>query len=332
MSGIAEKLTFLVELQKILGGCIPFERWMREALYHEKFGYYTANIGAVGRRGDFTTWPALNDDLGHAIGRWILKNRPPGRLSLIEIGAGSGELAAAVIKTLGWWNRPRYHIVEISPRLRQAQQERLGSRAVWHFSVSEALVATRGTAILLSNELVDAFPCSVFRKDPDRWRELALRIEGTRVVEEWINPPLPASTAFSHPWPDGQRVEVHESFHAWLHQWLPGWNSGSVLTIDYGDACPALYLRRPRGTLRAYAHHQRLEGQDVYGSFGRRDLTADVNFSDLQCDPTLSTTTFATLAEFLANNKSSTARDRTRQILRSPGGAGEAFKVLIQKR
>jgi len=37
-----------------------------------------------------------------------------------------------------------------------------------------------------------------------------------------------------------------------------------MLTIDYGDTCPALYLRRPRGTLRAYAHHQRLEGYDVY--------------------------------------------------------------------
>jgi SAM-dependent MidA family methyltransferase len=332
VSGTAEKLRFLLELQKSLGGSIPFDRWMREALYHETFGYYTASIREFGRRGDFTTWPALNQGLGHAIGRWILKNRPPGRLNLIEIGAGSGELALSVMKMIGWWNRPRYHIVEISPRLRQAQQKRLGSKAKWHASVPDALAATRGAAIILSNELVDAFPCRVFRKELEGWRELALRIEGPHVAEEWITRPLPASTALSHPWPHGQRVEVHESFHLWLRDWLPAWTSGQMLTIDYGDTCPALYLRRPRGTLRAYAHHQRLEGPDVYKGFGLRDITADVNFSDLKFETTLATTTLATLAEFISSNEPFVAKDYTEQILHSPGGAGEAFKVLIQSR
>jgi len=332
VSGTAEKLQFLLELQKSLGGCIPFDRWMQEALYHGKFGYYTANIREFGRRGDFTTWPALNESLGRAIGRWALENRPSGRWDLIEIGAGSGELAASVMKTIGWWGRPRYHIVEISSRLRQTQQKRLGSRAIWHASVPEALATTRGATVIFSNELVDAFRCRVFKKDPAGWRELALRIEGARVVEEWVTRPLPDSTAFSHPWPDGQRVEVQESFHVWLHGWLPAWESGSMLTIDYGDTCPALYLRRPRGTLRAYAHHQRLEGHDVYGGFGLRDLTADVNFSDLQRETTLSTTKFATLAEFISSYEPSAAKDCTEQILHSPGGAGEAFKVLIQRR
>ena len=107
---------------------------------------------------------------------------------------------------------------------------------------------------------------------------------------------LPTSTVFPQPWPVGQRVEVHESFRVWLRAWLPGWNSGVMLTIDYGDTCPALYRRRPRGTLRAYAHHQRLEGREIYGAFGLRDLTADVNFSDLQQEPALFTTAFGTLA------------------------------------
>lgn len=328
----AEKLQFLLDLQENLGGCVPFDRWMQEALYNESFGYYTANIREFGRHGDFTTWPALNDGLGRAIGRWILKNKPAGRLNVIEIGAGSGELAALVMRTIGWWHRPRYHIVEISPRLRQAQQKLLGSRAAWHTSVSDALETARGTAMIFSNELVDAFPCRVFRKDSTGWRELAIRIEGTRAAEQWIVRPLPDSTAFLHPWPDGQRIEVHESFRVWLRGWLPAWESGSMLTIDYGDTCPALYQRRPSGTLRAYAHHQRLEGYEVYGGFGLRDLTADVNFSDLQCNSALSTNTSATLAEFIVPNDPSTPRDGTAQRLHAPGGAGEAFKVLIQRR
>jgi SAM-dependent MidA family methyltransferase len=332
VNAAAEKLQFLLDLQKSLGGCVPFDRWMHEALYHATYGYYTANIREFGRRGDFTTWPTLNESLGRAIGRWILKNKPSGRLNIIEIGAGSGELAASVIKEIGWWNRPRYHIVEVSPRLRQAQQERLGSRALWHLSVSEALAACHGAALIVSNELVDAFPCRVFRKDPEGWSELALRIEEGRAVEEWISRPLPISSVFMHAWPVGQRIEVHESFQDWRRGWLPAWESGSMLTIDYGDECPALYMRRPRGTLRAYAHHQRLEGREAYAAFGLRDLTADVNFSDLQREATVSTTAFGTLAEFLANKDPSCLQDSTAQILRAPDGAGEAFKALVQTR
>jgi SAM-dependent MidA family methyltransferase len=327
----AARLQFLLDLQKSLGGCIPFDRWMHEALYHPTFGYYTVNIREFGRRGDFTTWPMLNDSIGRAIGRWILRNKLPGRLKVIEIGAGSGELAASVIKAIGWWNRPRYHIVEISPRLRQAQQERLGSSAQWHTTISEALTASRGSALIISNELVDAFACRVFKKDPEGWSELALRVEERRVVEEWISRPLPDSSAFALSWPIGQRIEVRESFQNWLGEWLPAWESGRMLTIDYGDECPALYLRRPMGTLRAYAHHQRLEGRDVYAGFGLRDLTADVNFSDLRREPALSVTSFGTLSAFLAENDRSRSKDCL-QSLHALGSAGEAFKVLAQRR
>jgi SAM-dependent MidA family methyltransferase len=332
VSDTEAKLNFLLELQRSLHGRIPFDRWMREALYHTDFGYYTANIREFGRRGDFTTWPALNEGLGRAIAQWALRNRTRGRWSLIEIGGGTGELAQLVIKAIGWWSRPRYHIVEVSPRLIQAQRKRLGSAAIWHSSVSEALAATDGTALIVSNELVDAFPCRVFRKEPAGWRELALRLEGGCIAEEWLTGPLPESIIFSFSWPIGQRVEVRESYQMWLRDWLPAWRTGSMLTIDYGDTCPALYFRRPGGTLRAYAHHQRLEGENIYAGFGTRDLTADVNFSDLQAERAFAATTLMTLADFISKHDRSATRDRTGEILNSPGGAGEAFKALIQTR
>ncbi len=323
MSPAEDKRQFLRDLQNQLGGSIPFERWMREALYHPQFGYYTAGIRAIGRRGDFTTWPVLHDSLARAIARWALDHKPAGRWHLIEIGAGTGELAAAVLRAVGWWNRPRYHIVEISPPLRAEQQKRLGRKVQWHDSVAEALAACHGEAVLFSNELVDAFPCRIFRKKDAAWRELALRMDDGRIVETWRETPRPESTAFAHEWPEGQRVEVPESFHRWLQEWLPAWKCGAMLTIDYGDSCPALYHRRPHGTLRAYAHHQRLEGAEAYAGFGLRDLTVDVNFSDLQNWIGLASEV-STLTEFLARQ-------------RVPGhpslaGAGDAFKVLTQTR
>lgn len=318
----AEKLPFLLGLQEELGGSIPFDRWMTEALYHPVFGYYSANIRGIGRRGDFTTWPVLHRSLAEAIARWALKHKPSGRWHLIEIGAGTGELAEAVLKAIGWWNRPRYHIVDVSAPLRTAQQKRLGSKATWHDSVAEALAACGGEAVIFSNELVDAFPCRIFQKQTGAWRELALRIEGGRLQEIWREAALPDSTVFSHDWPDGQRVEVQESFRAWQQQWLPQWKEGAMLTIDYGDRSPALYHRRPQGTLRAYAHHQRLEGREAYAGFGLRDLTVDVNFSDLEKGSS-GPAEFSTLTEFL-----------TAQGVKSDpvlAEAGEAFKVLVQR-
>jgi SAM-dependent MidA family methyltransferase len=332
VSGSAEKLQFLLDLQEDLGGCIRFDRWMREALYHEKFGYYTANIREFGRRGDFTTWPIISESLGVAVARWILQNKSSDRAEVIEIGGGNGELAASVIKAIGWWKKPRYHLVEISSCLQEVQQRRLGSKAVWHASVWEALEVCGGAAIVISNELVDAFPCRVFKKSGDNWRELALRVEDEAAVEEWIPTALPISTVFLESWPVGQRVEVHESFRVWLRAWLPGWKSGKMLTIDYGDLCPGLYRRRPNGTLRAYAHHQRLEGREAYAGFGLRDLTADVNFSDLQQEPALSTTAFGPLTELLSINGGFARKNHASQALHSPGGAGETFKFLVQTR
>ena len=123
----------------------------------------------------------------------------------------------------------------------------------------------------------------------------------------------------------------------WLRDWLPAWRTGSMLTIDYGDTCPALYFRRQDGTLRAYAHHQRFEGGDVYAGFGTRDLTADVNFSDLQKESGLSVTTFTSLAEFISKHDiskyavSPAKRDKA-GILQSLDDAAEAFKALVQTR
>lgn len=318
----ADKLRFLLDLQEELGGAIPFERWMSEALYHPVFGYYSANIRGIGRKGDFTTWPVVHRSLAAGIACWALKNKPPGRWNLIEIGAGTGELAAAVLKAIGWWNRPRYHIVDVSGPLRTAQQKRLGRKATWHVSLSEALAACGGSAIIFSNELVDAFPCRIFQKQSEIWRELAIRIEGGKVQETWRELALPESSVFSHGWPDGQRVEIQESYRAWQKQWLPQWKQGAMLTIDYGDMCPAVYHRRPQGTLRAYAHHQRLEGREAYAGFGLRDLTVDVNFSDLQAW-TQRASVYSTLAAFLIEQGVGNIPELAE--------AGEAFKVLVQQ-
>lgn len=346
MNRAEAKLGFLLRLQEESGGAVPFDRWMREALYHPEFGYYTANIRGIGRGGDFTTWPLLHDSLARAVAAWALAHRPARRWHVIEAGAGNGAFAEAVLRAIGWWNRPEYHIVDVSPVLRAQQQARLKRKAVWHDTLQDALAACGGEALIFSNELVDAFPCRIFQRQSAGWKELALRIEGGRVEEVWMGAErnhgtprrgVPAqeelgSSVFDHDWPDGQRVEVQDSFSHWLREWVHDWKSGRMLTMDYGDFCPSLYDRRLRGTLRAYQHHQRIEGPEAYKGFGVRDLTVDVNFSDVILwteGAGLRTERCISLAEFVGSYP---AQDEVLRALRMPGGAGEAFKVLDQAR
>lgn len=318
---------FLRRLQDACGGSIPFDRFMEAALYHPDFGYYTKQIRTLGARGDFSTWPGLDSSLARAVASWVKESR---RRHVIEAGAGTGHLAAAVLDNLGWAGRWRttYHIVEISPVLREEQKKLLrGRRVIWHEKMAEAVAAAGGEADIFSNELPDAFPCRVFVRSAGSWMELALRIEGNSAREVLVPSGLPSSSALQTQAPEGSRVEVHESYKKWLEEWAANWKTGRMLTVDYGEKMPGLYHRRPSGTLRAYSHHQRFYGPDVYASFGRRDITADVNFTDLQAwgEALGWHTGFrGNLASFLESRSPRIAFPDTLR------GAGEAFHVLCQ--
>jgi SAM-dependent MidA family methyltransferase len=272
----------LLALQEVSGGTLPFERFMREALYHPEFGYYTARIRDVGARGDFSTFATLGSALAEFVARWIIENKAR---DVIEVGPGNGQLAAQILGQLGWWRRCsiRYHLVDVDGPLREAQEKRLrGFRVQRHPDLASALRATGGRACIFSNELPDAFPCRVFELTAEGWMELHLRLAADGIHEILRPADLPESTAFAGDFRPGQRVEIHESYRHWLRGWASEWTSGSMLMIDYGDTLPALYHRRTAGTIRGYAHHQRLTGLEIYQAPGRLDLTADVNFSDLQ--------------------------------------------------
>jgi SAM-dependent MidA family methyltransferase len=362
---------FLERLFTDEGGTIPFERFMAETLYHPEFGYYTAHIRTVGgSRGDFATSATLSSLLGIAIARWIhsevaaLALEPP--IHVVEIGGGEGSLMRDVLAALGvrapvWWRRPssawRFHLVEISPRLRERQRETLGahSRAIaWHDTVGSALAAAGGTALVFSNELVDAFPVIALRRNEpgsggDPWSEISLAFEPHSGLREVLLPlgesrPSLDRGAFailSEPddWPPGQRVELHAAYRSWWENWSPFLKKGALLTIDYGGAAADLYRRRSEGTLRAFFRHQRLTGPGVYRLFGRQDLTADVCFDDLRAwgeSFGFSTVTHQSQADFLRQFApdavaTQAQTDRAAAFLLKPGGAGEAFRVLGQR-
>ncbi len=319
-----------------------FDDFMQRALHDPETGYYARTINTVGATGDFSTTATLSDVLGKAIAHtaldWQKKHNTP--LNLIEIGGGDGSLASSVIKSFPVLKRWKlsYHLVDSSAPLTKKQQglPYLSKKVTWHTEMKSALNSCNGVAFIFSNELVDAFPVRVFRqlkssKGVFDWQELYIQ-DGIEIFKT-IEHTLPESTGFKtiNSWQD-QRIEIHQSYREWLTSWLPHWKNGQMLTIDYGDIHPDIYYRMPSGTLRAYAHHQRIIGNAVYQYPGKQDITTDVNFSDLIKwgeHENLTKVSLTNQAEFLKQHASDSPED---QFLIHPAGAGTAFKVLLQQR
>lgn len=310
-----------------------FDTFMQSALHDPEHGYYARKIRTVGHQGDFSTTATLSPTLGVAIAarasEWLREN--PGSFHLIEIGAGDGSLAVAVIASLPFLQKLKlhYHIVETSEPLTKVQQDRLKkSRVSWHTNPRDALRASNGRALIFSNELVDAFPVRILQREGSDWREL--HWENQRERFDHCHQP-PESSAINATHSEFHRVEIHESYRQWLEQWITGWREGEMITVDYGDTYPEIYHRRPHGTIRAFLLHQNITGPAIYENVGHQDLTADVNFTDLMGwgeELGLETLSLETQNAFLTPHARGTTQDL---YLLHPDGPGSAFKVLIQR-
>jgi SAM-dependent MidA family methyltransferase len=323
-----------------------WEHWMARALYEPGKGYYSSHIQNVGTRGDFSTSATLGKELASALAGWIRRRSSElgwwGRIPVIEVGPGTGELASAIHRALPFWVRLRleYHLVEVSPPLMERQRHLLrGCRVFWHDDMNSALRQTAGRALIYSNELVDAFPCRSFVFRSGRWKEMGVMggppVEEVDLEAEDVHNGDLETTAFTL-WPivrEGQRIEIHQSYHRWLRKWATAWREGCQLTIDYGyvaEPPPRLALS---GTLRAYFQQLRLEGEEIYRRMGRQDVTADVNFTDLEMwgrGLGWKTQSLQTQAEWLRTGHNR-AQLGPSSRLADPNDAGGAFWVLEQR-
>ena len=312
----------------------PFSSFMQRALYDPQRGYYTARIKTVGARGDFSTSATLSPLLGKAIAGWLLQEaRETGVCTIIEVGGGDGSLMSTVLSGLGWWQRRRFRVlmVDASPVLIQQQKQRLGGQVQsWFATLPEALAACDGAALIFHNELLDAFPVDLVQGDSETWSEVWLNHEGGNTREELLPLKLDTQTFSALQSKPSGRCELHTAVLAWLQGWVSQWKRGAMLTIDYGDLFPALYYRRPQGTLRAYLLQQRLTGPEVYLNAGRQDITCDVNFTDYRAWLAAAgthETRYETQAQFIRHYVTVPA-SAIEAFLTHEQGAGQAFKCL----
>jgi SAM-dependent MidA family methyltransferase len=335
-------MSWLGEIAQSEGGRLRFDRFMELALLHPIHGYYARKIQGIGRLGDFSTSTTLDTSLGRAVSRWLMaeaRTLDIEPVTIIEPGIGTGALAKVILSQTRPWQRLQYYGIDLR------QDFSLLDNAVSHnrrfrlfSSVEEALAEANGKAIVISNEFVDAFPCRRLVRLESGWADIYLLFDN----EQWRQELLPAeislqSSALEARLPIGQIIETHESYRVWLGKLSTGLVRGSVLTIDYGGRPEEIYQRKPAGTIRGYFKQERVAGMDIFRRVGQQDLTADVNFIDLQVWGSsfgLTTVEYLTQREFVirwypdALRKSGAATVFTLD----EHGAGTAFKVLHQRK
>ena len=91
-------------------GLLPFEEFMRRALYEPELGYYERTTRQIGRGGDFYTsvsaGPLFGEMLAFRFSEWLspLEGAP----SIVEIGAHDGRLALDILRWFQQWRPAQF--------------------------------------------------------------------------------------------------------------------------------------------------------------------------------------------------------------------------------
>lgn len=344
------------------GGWIPFARYMELALYAPGLGYYSGGARKFGPGGDFITAPELTPLFGQALAAQVEQVMRASARALIEVGAGTGLLAADLLLELERRDclPERYGILELSGELRERQFDTLAAKAPhlaarvhWLDALPE-----RFAGAVVANEVLDVIPVHlvVSRAEGLFERGVAIAADAAGVRRLcWADVPAAGAVAegaraLALPVPQsGEYVtELNLAGKAWVAAWAERLQAGALLLIDYGYPRAEYYLpSRSGGTLLCYYRHH--AHGDPFLWPGLNDITAFVDFTavaEAGFEAGLDVQGYTTQAQFLFNCgvleclERRGAREsadyiraaRAVQRLTAPQEMGELFKVIALSR
>jgi SAM-dependent MidA family methyltransferase len=295
------------------GGAIRFEQYMQAALYQPELGYYRCGTEKFGAMGDFITAPETSPLFARCLAKFAKQVATGG--AILEVGAGSGKLAAQILHQLQQQDAApaHYWILELSSELRQRQSEtikqvcpQLLARVQWLDDIPDAFVG-----VVIANELLDAIPVRRFRIRGQQLFEqyvawcdglLCYRDEAlgdVRLIDRIAT--LREQTSIAEA--DNYLSEVNFMAEDWLRTLGKKLQQGVVLLIDYGYPRSAYYhAQRSSGTLMC--HYQHRAHPDPLILPGLQDITAHIDFTamaDAALAADLEIAGFTTQGNFLLN-------------------------------
>lgn len=265
------------------GGWIPFSDYMRMALYAPKLGYYTGGSRKFGAAGDFVTAPELTPLFGRALAKPISHVIQATGGDVLEIGAGSGRLAADLLGELAALDQlpQHYFILELSPDLAARQREALQQavpdylpRVTWLDQLPKSFVGC-----IVGNEVLDAMPCAVFARRQRVWHERGvvwrdgLQWEDRRLTDLGRVAHIDSTNL-----PDDYHTEIQFEAQGFVASLADCMQQGALILPDYGFAADEYYHpQRHLGTLMChYRHHSH---DNPFHLPGLEDITTHIDFS-----------------------------------------------------
>ena len=332
------------------GGWIPFSRFMELALYAPGLGYYTAGARKFGEAGDFVTAPEISPLFGRVLARQAAEVMKLSAPVIIELGAGSGRLAADMLLELERLGSlpQHYHILDLSADLRERQQALLRESVPHLLPRVSWLEALPGNinGVVFGNEVLDAMPVHLVEWGSDDILERGVSAEGELFI--WREQPVQAEGLFEAARviqvPEGYLSEISLSARGLVRSLCDRLRQGAVLFIDYGFGAGEYYHpQRSEGTLMCHYRHQ--VHDDPFFLVGLQDITAHVDFSAIAASAAEGGAYlygYTTQAHFLINGgildllgassaeslRSHQAISAQLQKLTSPAEMGELFKVI----
>lgn len=262
---------------------ITFREYVELCLYHPEDGYYTGGSGARARHADYITSPAISPTFGWALGRLareVARTAGASRVAVVDVGCGDGSLIRAMAESCGVG--PRY--VGIDRSLSFVPDDLRGGGRI-SFDTSIDAIPGDALTFVVSNELFDAIPYSRVVRREGGMRELGVTLADGRL--EWceLAPPPWLDDYFSRHAVElrvGQFADVTPEWGRAYGEICKRIDRGLVVTFDYGFPSKQLFDPRIRmyGTAAAYRGHE--VHRDLFADPGRQDLTAHVNFDDLE--------------------------------------------------
>ena len=334
------------------GGWISFARYIELALHSPGLGYYgggSRKFGASTEGGDFVTAPEITPLFGQALARQVAQITAASAPMVLEVGAGSGRLAADLLAALSTSGAApaQYLILELSGELRARQRDALADtvpglldRVVWLDSLPE-----RFSGCVLGNELLDAMPVHAVAWRDDGLKERGVTVDNGRFA--WSERPATQfllDAAANIPARAPYASELGLIAAGWTAEWGRRLAKGALLLIDYGLPRHEYYHpSRNGGTLRCHFRHR--SHDDPFWWPGLSDITAHVDFTTIAeagHGAGLDVLGYASQASFLINcglgelvaarreesGASGLRAASATQMLISPNEMGELFKVI----
>jgi len=271
-----------------LGGWMPFGAFMERLLYAPGLGYYTAGAHKFGAAGDFITAPGMTGLFGQALARQLAEIMARSAPVILEVGAGTGRLAADLLLELERLNAlpEHYRILDLSADLRERQRQTL-EKAAPHLLARVSwldVLPDSFSGVVLGNELLDAMPAEIvaWQEDGIYQRGVEVDAAGQFVWQDRLadGALLEAAREIGEECqlPPGFESEISLAARAWAAEWGHRLIAGALLLIDYGFPRREFYHpQRARGTLMCHYRHQ--AHPDPFYLPGLQDVTVHVDFT-----------------------------------------------------